>query len=94
MDESIHLCSAVQLAGFPSVIGSLWNVVDAEAAQVAVDVYSWMLKGGTTLQTHKSAESLHDAVLKLRERTRSVLQFQRGNLSDPLIWATYVHVGV
>src|SRR5271170_7891865 len=40
IDESIHLCSAVQLAGFPSVIGSLWEVVDKEAAQLAGDVYS------------------------------------------------------
>jgi tetratricopeptide (TPR) repeat protein len=32
LDESIHLASAVQLAGYPSVIGTLWSVTDVHSA--------------------------------------------------------------
>ena len=42
-DESLTLTSAVSLAGFPSVVGTLWQVTDEEAAEVSYDVYSWML---------------------------------------------------
>ena len=44
LDESISLSSAVQLSGYPSVVGSLWQVRDSHSAEVARDVYTWILK--------------------------------------------------
>ena len=38
LDESISLSSAVQLCGYPSVVGSLWQVGDKRSAEIAKDV--------------------------------------------------------
>jgi CHAT domain-containing protein len=44
LDESINLSSAIQLCGYPSVVGSLWTVPDEHSAKVARDVYGWILR--------------------------------------------------
>jgi tetratricopeptide (TPR) repeat protein len=90
LDESINISSAVQLAGFPSVVGTAWHVTDKRSPEVAEAVYSWILKDGR-LDFARSAEGLHRSVRVLREKTRSSLS--RG-LSDPLVWASYIHVGI
>lgn len=88
LDESISLSSAIQLSGYSSVIGSLWNVADDHAAKIAKDVYTWILEGEGRLDVRKSAESLHKAVRNLRERTRCKKRH------NPLIWAPFVHIGI
>ena len=88
LDESINLSSAIQLSGYPSVIGSLWSVTDEHSAKVARDVYGWILgeKGG--LDAQKSAEGLHKAVRGLKDSTRFMTK------QDPLFWASFIHVGI
>jgi len=88
LDESINLSSAIQLAGFPSVVGTLWEIDEVNAAEVAVDVYADMLQGGDGLDFERSAESLHKAVRGLRERSRVF------GKTLPLVWAPYIHIGV
>jgi CHAT domain-containing protein len=87
LDESISLSSAIQLSGYPSVVGSLWQVDDNHSAKVARDVYAWILGDGR-LDVQRSAEGLHKAVHGLRDRMR----FRRKN--DPLAWAPFIHVGI
>ena len=95
LDEAIHLASAIQMAGYPSVIGSLWQVVDEHSAVVAKEAYSWMLEGAENyVDVQKSAEALHRAVSRLREKTRTVPRSARKNQSDPLVWASYIHMGI
>ena len=93
LDESIHLASAVQLAGYPSVIGTLWNVADNSSAELAGTVYRYMLGEGSRLDTSKSAEALHRAVRSLQGKTRTNRIFSRNVGDDPLIWAPYIHIG-
>ena len=88
LDESISLSSAIQLSGYPSVVGSLWQVHDSHSAELSGDVYSWILNGKGELDVRRSAEGLHIALRDLRERTR----FMRKH--DPLIWASFIHVGI
>jgi CHAT domain-containing protein len=88
LDESISLSSAIQLSGYPSVVGSLWQVNDTHSAELARDVYAWILKGKGGLDVRRSAEGLHKAVRGLRDRTR----FMRKH--DPLVWAPFIHVGI
>ena len=88
LDESINLSSAIQLAGFPSVVGTLWEVEEDIAAEVAEEVYSKMLQGASGLNIERSAESLHEAVRALRERTRGFMK------TLPLRWAPYIHIGI
>ena len=93
LDESINLTSAFQLAGYPSVVGSLWQVTDEHAPDIAKNVYAWMLVDGNRLDTLGSAEGLHRAVRYLRQETSTVPGFKKIVL-NPLVWAPYVHLGV
>lgn len=93
LSESINHSSAIQLAGYPSVVGTLWQVGDMHSAEIAEDMYRGMLKG-SKLHTERSAECLHEAVCSLRERMRTVPGFKRKVLDDPLVWASFIHLGV
>jgi CHAT domain-containing protein len=89
LDEGIHLAGAFQLAGFPFVIGTLWQIDDEHSVQVSRDVYSDMIRNQETIDVTWGAPALHNAVEKLRDRTR----LDNGGEDDPLVWATYIHVG-
>jgi hypothetical protein len=62
LDESIHLSSAAQMAGFPSVVGTLWEVFDSVATDVSTELYRNMRDENGRLNTNKAAEALHWAV--------------------------------
>lgn len=71
IDEAIHLTSAFQLAGFPQVIGTLWEINDEVASQMAADFYAELGKltnqhGG--LDTNEAAGALHQTVRRFRDR--------------------------
>jgi CHAT domain-containing protein len=90
LDEAIHLARAFQLAGFPSVIGTLWQVADCTSATVAADVYHAMISNDR-LDVSKAAAGLHFAVRRIKDS----LSFSRGRkVTEPLTWAAYIHVGV
>lgn len=78
-DESIHLASAFQLAGYRHVIGTLWPVPDGVARRVAGHVY----EGVRASSAQAAPRALHDAVRALRERYRD----------RPALWAAHVHSG-
>lgn len=90
LDESIHMAAACQLAGFPTVIGTLWHIPDTLSVSIAQDVYNAMLIGDK-LVVRKAAQGLHFAVRKARNQS---LQRWGSKGLDPMAWAPYVHVGV
>lgn len=63
-DESIHLVSAFQIAGFQHVVGSFWQVSDSLSQRVAESFYG-DLKGGLG-EGNDVALALHHDVRKLR----------------------------
>ncbi|KAL6802264.1 CHAT domain-containing protein [Trichoderma sp. SZMC 28012] len=65
IDESIHLASAFQLAGFRHVIGTLWSVDDKLCVDIAVMTYASLCG---KLQDDSVSRGLHDAVRELRDR--------------------------
>ncbi|MBC9730204.1 CHAT domain-containing protein [Streptomyces sp. TRM68367] len=83
VDESIHLGSAFQLAGFPHVVGTLWETADDTAVEIADAFYGGLSTGEGTLAFAASAQALHTAVRTLRKRTRL----------SPSLWAAHLHVG-
>ena len=93
-DESIHLISAIQLAGYASVVGTLWKVLDENSPEVSIEVYRSVFQDGNTFRPDGAAEGLHRAILDLRERTRIVKNSTKKYTHDPTQWASYVHVGV
>lgn len=83
IDESVHLASAFQLAGFQHVIGTLWEIEDGAAARTATCFYGALSAEDGSLHTHRAAHALHHAVRATRD------QFPM----TPSLWAGFVHAG-
>ncbi|KAL4937664.1 CHAT domain-containing protein [Aspergillus oleicola] len=66
MDESIHLISAFQLAGFRHVIGTLWNVNDEICVDMASITYKGMIDG--QMDDESVCRGLHQATREMRDR--------------------------
>ncbi|QRV93604.1 CHAT domain protein [Ceratobasidium sp. AG-Ba] len=83
-DEATHLAAGMLIAGYPSVIGTMWSIKDEDAPLVADIVYSELLRDGKMDHT-RSARALHKAVKVLREK-----------VGDKQIWrwAPFIHIGV
>ncbi|KAH6957433.1 CHAT domain-containing protein [Fusarium avenaceum] len=64
-DESIHLISACQLAGFRHVVGTLWEVNDESCVDVARITYEMIRDEG--LKDKSVSRGLHAASLYLRD---------------------------
>ncbi len=82
MDEGIHLGSGFQLAGFPHVIGSLWEVDDDLSVCMTEKFYQIMLDRGNVPGYGNTAYALHDATVAARRIC-----------DKPLAWAPTVHFG-
>ncbi|KAH8723081.1 CHAT domain-containing protein [Phaeosphaeriaceae sp. PMI808] len=86
-DESLHLVSGFLLAGCPQVVGTLWEIPDDQAREVAKAFYSLLPRredGG--LDVCRAAEILHSVINGLREDPRFA--------EDPLVWAPFIHAGI
>ncbi|MFI6597565.1 CHAT domain-containing protein [Nonomuraea sp. NPDC050536] len=83
-DECISLAATVQLAGYPSVIGTLWPISDLHAPEVVEGVYRMMTAGGTREPDPAAAAvGLHLAVRALRAE----------HPGHPVLWAAFTHIG-
>ncbi|KAH7210848.1 CHAT domain-containing protein [Fusarium redolens] len=66
VDESIHLISACQLAGFRHVVGTLWEVNDELCVDMARITYEGIRDGFMTDES--VCQGLHNATRQLRDR--------------------------
>ncbi|KAJ1309464.1 hypothetical protein OPQ81_006240 [Rhizoctonia solani] len=82
-DEAVHLASGMLMAGYPSVIATMWSVVDADAPFVADKVYAKLMKEGR-VGNGEAGKALHQAVSALRDKVGEK-QFAR--------WVPYIHIG-
>jgi tetratricopeptide (TPR) repeat protein len=82
-DEAIHLTSAFQLAGFPHVIGTLWDVEDEQSLTIADAFYTFLRTPTGALDTNQAAYALHHAVRAARD-DRPI---------TPSLWAGHLHAG-
>ncbi|MGQ0773242.1 MAG: CHAT domain-containing protein [Pseudonocardiales bacterium] len=83
IDEAIDLTTAFQLAGYPHVVGTLWEIDDALAANVADAFYTALAADNDTIDTRGAAQALHHAVRVIRDRLPAT----------PSLWAAYLHAG-
>ncbi|KUL81895.1 hypothetical protein ZTR_09527 [Talaromyces verruculosus] len=104
MDESIHLISGCQLAGFRHVIGTLWEVIDETCVEMARMTYEGITDGHMTDESvcrglHNASKALRDRWLKIPVQMRGRrgggrdIQPEGGEISS-LDWVPYVHFGV
>jgi CHAT domain len=82
-DEAIHLASAFQLAGFPHVIGTLWEINDYIAVTVAERFYTCLRAESGEIEAGRAARCLHAAIRTIRNRRPNT----------PFLWASYLHAG-
>lgn len=83
-DESIHIASGFQLAGYGHVLGTLWESNDDACRNVAGEFYRTLYQFKRGNQGHRAVSTaFHRAVRMLRKST----------LGQPIIWASFIHTG-
>lgn len=83
-DEVIHLASALQFSGFRSVVGTLWELIDKDAPQLASDFYQNLVQEGKDKVNFKdTARALSSAVNRMREKPNMT----------PNRWIQIIHIG-
>lgn len=82
-DEAVHLAAGMLMAGYPSIIATMWAIQDTDGPQVARGVYADLLKDGKMDYTEAS-RALHQAVAGLRDMVGEC-SFDR--------WVPFIHIG-
>ncbi|CAE6475696.1 unnamed protein product [Rhizoctonia solani] len=82
-DEAMHIASGMLMAGYSSVIATMWSIVDEDAPFVTDKVYSQLMEGGS-LGNGEAGKALHNAISGLREQVGET-EFGR--------WVPYIHIG-
>ncbi|KAJ6616661.1 CHAT domain-containing protein [Mycena sp. CBHHK59/15] len=83
-EEAIHLAAGMLLAGYRSVVATMWSIMDRDAPLVADDFYEYLFRSGKPDHT-QAARALHYAVERLRDK--------KGGKSF-LSWVPFIHIGV
>ncbi|QRV85519.1 CHAT domain protein [Ceratobasidium sp. AG-Ba] len=83
-EESMHLAAGMIMAGYPSVIGTMWSIRDGDAPIVADRVYAELLKDGVP-NSRGAARALHKATEELRNKVGERM-FSA--------WVPYIHIGI
>ncbi|KAG8837358.1 hypothetical protein FRC18_009412 [Serendipita sp. 400] len=84
-DEAVHIAGAMSLAGYRSVVATMWSIEDALAPKVTDAFYARLLLDGERPDNRKAAEALHFSVKKLREEEKDIRM---------LSWLPFVHLGI
>lgn len=83
-DETIHIASAFQLAGFSHVIGTLWEVSDRAAMVVSPQFYRVLSQQARHQSPFRDvASALHDALQQYRKQRHR----------DVLSWSSFIYMG-
>lgn len=83
-EEAIHLAAGMLMAGYGSVLGTMWSIRDDDAPIIAGKFYKYLIDraGG---DAGRAAYALHEAVAHLRG-VRGEEEFMR--------WVPFIHLGV
>lgn len=82
LDETTNLTTAFQLAGYPHVVVTLWEINDRIAADIAHAFYSKLAMNGQP-DPSLAAFALHQAIRTIRDRLPTT----------PSLWAAHIHSG-
>ena len=83
-EEAIHLAAGMLMAGYGSVVATIWSILDDAAPVVTEKFYKYLLNEGKG-DSARAAYALHDAVAQIRET--------RGE-KDFMSWVPFIHLGV
>jgi CHAT domain-containing protein len=82
-EEAVHLAAGMLMAGYRSVIGTMWSIRDQDGPVIAKEVYRHLTPLMET-GNGQTAKALHQAVKILREKNGE---------QDFLSWIPFVHFG-
>jgi len=83
-DEALHLAAAMQFAGFRSVVGTLWAMVDDDGPELAEVFYREMVEHESKhMDGRGAAVALREGIKHLRNKGVPVNRFMR-----------FVHIGI
>lgn len=83
-DEAVHLAAGMMLAGYHSIIATMWSIRDNDGPVVAEHVYTNLLRSAKP-NSKQAAFALHYAVKCLCKRVGDM---------DFLSWVPFIHVGI
>ncbi|PVF91515.1 TPR-like protein [Serendipita vermifera] len=83
-EEAVHIAGGMLLAGYRSVVATMWSIQDELAPMVTDEFYGHIMKDGERPDPRKAAEALYMAVQKLRQQPGVQL----------IDWIPFVHLGV
>lgn len=83
-EESLHLAAGMLMAGYSSVVATMWSIADSDGPIVAREFYKYLMNEGGGDST-KSAYALHHAVNRLRD------EIGERNFSR---WVPFIHLGI
>lgn len=83
-EEAVHLAAGMLMAGYQSVVGTMWRIRDNDAPILAKKFYSYLISEGGR-DSANAAYALHYAVAHLRS--------VRGE-NDFAGWVPYIHLGI
>ena len=91
-EEAVHLASGMLAAGYRSVVGTMWSVIDKHGPDLAEFFYKRMLEdetneGAPKIDGRRAARALHDATKHLQEKVS-------GSPYSYLAWVPYIHIGI
>ena len=90
-EEVVHLASGMLAAGYRSVVGTMWSILDKHAPDLAEFFYEGLLANvtdeGPKINGRGAARALHKATQRLRENIS-------GSSNSFLIWVPYIHIGI
>jgi len=83
-EEAIHLAAGMMMAGYGSVVGTMWSIFDDDGPIIAEKFYRYLI-GEAGGDSTKAAYALHHAVSHLRD-SRDGRGFAR--------WVPFIHLGL
>ncbi|KAF8599505.1 hypothetical protein BDV93DRAFT_449285 [Ceratobasidium sp. AG-I] len=83
-EEAVHLAAGMLMAGYRSVIATMWSIGDDDAPLIAEKVYGHLLEAGTP-DAQRAAVAVHKATACLREKV-GMKAFAK--------WVPYIHMGL
>jgi CHAT domain-containing protein len=87
-EEAVHIAAGMLMAGYTTVLATMWSISDKYAPMVAEDIYRrLMAEDESCLRTHEgqAAYALHYAIGRLREVVGE---------SNFMTWVPFIHLGV
>ncbi|KAF9240011.1 TPR-like protein [Melanogaster broomeanus] len=83
-EEAVHLAAGMLMAGYKSVIATMWSIGDSDAPVVVEELYRYLAQeaGG---DSSKAAYALHSGVKRLREKVGE---------EEFVKWVPFVHYGL